>query len=106
MKHTKPLRTDETTVSAETLRLLTASHQLREVELSATEQGYVAKIRAGMADRLLRADRGGPRTFAKIDTAAKYLRSLGVGRISVDLANLPVLAQRALFETRGGPRRR
>ncbi|HEX7817381.1 hypothetical protein [Dyella sp.] len=93
-------------MSAETVRVLASSQQLREVEVLATEQGFVAKVRAGMTDRLLRADRGGARTFARIDTAAKYLRSLGVGRISVDLSNLPVLAQRALFETRGGPRRR
>lgn len=106
MNRPKPSRADESLVSAETVRVMASAQQIREVEVVATEQGFVAKVRAGMTDRLLRADRGGPRTFAKIDTAAKYLRSLGVGRLSVDLSNLPAVKQRALFETRGGARRR
>src|SRR5690242_4972758 len=88
-------------ISTPSLRTLVETGQLREVEVRAQPGGYIVLVKAGMLERVLKAQRSGARVFAKVDSAVRYLRELGIGRMTVDAADLPIAKkQRDMFAAR------
>lgn len=47
--------------------------------------GFVLAMREGVVEQLLRAQRGGPRKFKRLDAVANYLQELGAHRFEVEL---------------------
>ena len=88
-------------ISTPSLRTLVETGQLREVEVRAQPGGYIVLVKAGMLERVLKAQRSGARVFAKVDSAVRFLRELGIGRMTVDAADLPIVKkQRDMFAAR------
>lgn len=48
--------------------------------------GFVVAVGEGFDEQLLRAQRGGPRKFKRLDTVASYLQTVGVRQFEVELA--------------------
>lgn len=93
-------------ISTPSLRTLVETGQLHDVELRAQPGGFIVLVRAGMLERVLKAQRSGARVFARADTALRFLRELGIGRMTVDAADLPsVQKQRDMFGPRGEKKR-
>ena len=49
--------------------------------------GFVLVMRSGIQEEVLTAQRGGPRTFRRLETGASYLKDLGIHSFEVDLGS-------------------
>lgn len=47
--------------------------------------GFVLAMREGLDEQLLRAQRGGPRKFKRLEAVASYLHDVGAKRFEVEL---------------------
>ncbi|WP_372364232.1 hypothetical protein ACCQ07_21395 (plasmid) [Xanthomonas sp. NCPPB 3583] len=65
-------------MSITTLATLASAGVLRTVQLIGQVGGYTVMVRVGQAEQQLTGQRGTPRVFASLDTAAAQLLALGV----------------------------
>ena len=92
-------------ITTDTLRELASTGAVDAALVVAhPDGGYVLSVRVGDSVRTLGAFRGNVRRYAKLDTVAVHLAALGIRRIDVDLAALPVPGITTLV-TRGRQRR-
>lgn len=68
------------------LRHLARAGKLDELVAKAVPGGFVLVVRNGLEEEILRAQRGGARTFKRLDAVSSYLAELGVTRFCVDLS--------------------
>ncbi len=47
--------------------------------------GFVLTMREGIDEQLLRAQRGGPRKFKRLEAVATYLQTVGAARFEVEI---------------------
>jgi hypothetical protein len=71
----------------ETLRELIAAGSVRSVKLLGQRSGFTVLVRVGMQERFLANRAGVARVYAKLDTAAKDLRKMGLGEFAVNVVN-------------------
>ncbi|PPV06816.1 hypothetical protein [Xanthomonas axonopodis] len=74
-------------ISITTLSALASAGVLRTVQLIGQVGGYTVMVRVGQAEQQLTGQRGTPRVFASLDTAAAQLLALGVTVFEVLPAN-------------------
>lgn len=74
------------TVKFDVLRELVAAGSVRSATLVGQRGGYAVSIRTGRQQRLLANKAGAVRLFARLDTAAKELRELGLTEFAVNVA--------------------
>jgi hypothetical protein len=75
-------------LTIEKLRLLADTGGVKSVELIGVADGFVMRVNAKGEDALsgtLETDKGHVRTFSKLDTAAKLLFDMGLGKATLDL---------------------
>lgn len=70
-------------ISVTTLSALAAAGALRAVQLVGQRGGYTVMVRVGQTENQLHGQRGEPRLFASLDTAAAQLLALGVSSFEV-----------------------
>lgn len=75
------------TVKIETLRELIAAGSVRSATLLGQRGGYAVLIQVGTQERVLANRTGAARLYARLDTAAKDLRELGLAEFGVNAAN-------------------
>jgi hypothetical protein len=71
-------------ISTPVLRGLQAAGALTKVVIKGVPGGFVVTVTLGMEEQILQAQRGGARTFKRLDVAAAFLRRLGIFRFEVD----------------------
>jgi hypothetical protein len=76
-----------TAISTTTLAELASAGVLRAVQLVGQVGGYAVMVRVGQTEKQLTGQRGEPRVFASLDTAATQLLALGVTVFEVLPAN-------------------
>ncbi|MEQ7784248.1 hypothetical protein, partial [Xanthomonas hortorum] len=74
-------------MSITTLAALASAGVLRTVQLVGQVGGYTVMVRVGQTEKQLTGQRGEPRVFASLDTAATQLLALGVTVFEVLPAN-------------------
>jgi hypothetical protein len=74
-------------ISITTLAALASAGVLRTVQLVGQVGGYTVMVRVGQTEKQLTGQRGEPRVFASLDTAAAQLLALGVTVFEVLPAN-------------------
>ncbi|RBH09604.1 hypothetical protein BRM44_03900, partial [Xanthomonas oryzae pv. oryzae] len=74
-------------ISITTLAALASAGVLRTVQLVGQVGGYTVMVRVGQTEKQLTGQRGEPRVFASLDTAAAQLLALGVMVFEVLPAN-------------------
>ncbi|ATB60832.1 hypothetical protein NY98_13485 [Xanthomonas citri pv. fuscans] len=74
-------------ISITTLSALASAGVLRTVQLVGQVGGYTVMVRVGQVEKQLTGQRGEPRVFASLDTAAAQLLALGVTVFEVLPAN-------------------
>lgn len=76
-------------ISEPTLKELVEANAIREAVLVADAQkdGFAVVVRVGMSEKRLRSKRRDERIFKTLDTAGRYLRSVGIPRFSVDASS-------------------
>ncbi|MCC5053996.1 hypothetical protein [Xanthomonas campestris] len=74
-------------ISITTLAALASAGVLRTVQLVGQVGGYSVMVRVGQTEKQLTGQRGEPRVFASLDTAAAQLLALGVTVFEVLPAN-------------------
>ncbi|MBV6796060.1 hypothetical protein [Xanthomonas euvesicatoria] len=74
-------------ISITTLATLASAGVLRTVQLVGQVGGYSVMVRVGQTEKQLTGQRGEPRVFASLDTAAAQLLALGVTVLEVLPAN-------------------
>ncbi|MCE4289825.1 hypothetical protein LYZ96_12035 [Xanthomonas hortorum pv. vitians] len=74
-------------ISITTLAALASAGVLRTVQLVGQVGGYAVMVRVGQTEKQLTGQRGEPRVFASLDTAAAQLLGLGVTVFEVLPAN-------------------
>ncbi|MCC8549034.1 hypothetical protein LN480_04770, partial [Xanthomonas perforans] len=74
-------------ISITTLATLASAGVLRAVQLVGQVGGYAVMVRVGQTEKQLTGQRGEPRVFASLDTAAAQLLALGVMVFEVLPAN-------------------
>jgi hypothetical protein len=67
-----------------TLRELTAAHSPCEVRLVGEAGGFTVALDFGPITKVLTSTRGQVRRFASLNTAAEFLKQLGISRFEVD----------------------
>jgi hypothetical protein len=73
------------TIDHATLSRLAEADLLRSAQLVGQAGGWALSVKFGVAERLLSAQRTGKvRLFRKMETAAEYLRGLGIVRFEED----------------------
>ncbi len=92
-------------ISTTTLAALASAGALRTVQLVGQVGGYTVMVRVGQAEKQLTGQRGEPRVFASLDTAATQLLALGVMVFEVLPANY-VRAPKVYRRGGGRPRSR
>ncbi len=70
-----------------TLRELASTETLEAARLVATGSGFSVLVRCGASERALTSIRGELRLFANLNTAAEFLRRIGIHRFEVDATN-------------------
>jgi len=75
------------TINHTTLEQLIEANAVRSTTVVGVQGGWSVLVRYGMAERRLAAQRGGVRTWRRLDAVAGYLRGLGLARFEVDAAN-------------------
>lgn len=56
-----------------------------ETTIQGTKQGFLISVRIGEQERTLETARGATRLFASLDTAASFIRDIGLPRFVVDM---------------------
>ena len=74
-------------LTVEKLRLLADAGGVREVRIVGQGAGFVLVVATRDDEGTLETAVGDVRTFAKVDTAARLVRELGLGRAVLDLVN-------------------
>ena len=74
------------TINHATLEQLVDAGAVRSATAVGVHGGWSVLVRYGVAERRLAAQRGGIRTWRKLDAVAAYLRGLGLPRFDVDAA--------------------
>lgn len=77
-------------LSQATLVELALAGAVRGFTLHAHAEGYALSVQYGLSEGILTAKRGGPRRFARIETAFALLRDLRAAVVEVRLAPTPV----------------
>ena len=75
------------TINHATLAHLIKADAVRSATVVGVQGGWRVLVRYGMAERQLAAQRGGVRTWRRLDAVAGYLHGLGMARFEVDAAN-------------------
>jgi hypothetical protein len=75
------------TVKIETLRELIAAGSVRSATLLGQRGGFAVLVSVGMQERTLANRAGSVRLYARLDTAAKDLRELGLAEFGVNVVN-------------------
>ena len=75
------------TINHATLAQLIEADAVRSATVLGVQGGWCVLVRYGMAERQLAAQRGGVRTWRRLDAVAGYLHGLGLPRFEVDAAN-------------------
>ena len=75
------------TINHATLAQLIEADAVRSATVVGVQGGWRVLVRYGMAERQLAAQRGGVRTWRRLDAVAGYLHGLGLARFEVDAAN-------------------
>jgi hypothetical protein len=75
------------TINHTTLEQLIEANAVRSTTVVGVQGGWSVLVRYGMAERRLAAQRGGVRTWRRLDAVAGYLRGLGLAQFEVDAAN-------------------
>lgn len=70
------------------LRQLVHTGKAGELVAKVVPGGFVLAMREGAVEQLLKAQRGGPRTFKRLEAVASYLSELGADKFSVELSRL------------------
>jgi hypothetical protein len=70
-----------------TLKFLVGAGKAGGLVASGTEGGFVLLIREAGSESLLKAQRGGPRLFSRLDTVARYLKDVGISDFAVELSH-------------------
>lgn len=81
------MATAHATVKIETLRELIAAGSVRSATLLGQRGGYAVLVRVGLQERILANRVGNARLYARLDTAAKDLREMGLAEFGVNVAN-------------------
>ncbi len=74
-------------INTPTLRALAEAGSIRSAQIVGVTGGFALVVKYGLIERKLEAKRGHLRLFRSLDTAAPYLRSLGITSFTVDTAN-------------------
>lgn len=74
------------------LRQLIHSGKAGDLVAKVATGGFVLAMREGTVEQLLEVQRGGPRTFKRLEAVASYLSALGADKFSVELSS-PVTPQ-------------
>lgn len=72
------------TISTKTLKELVQAGSIRSALLIGTKDGFVLRVRYGIIERTVEAVRGHVRVFAALDSAASFLKRIGIHRFEVD----------------------
>jgi hypothetical protein len=75
-------------LTVEKLKILAAIGGVKSIELVAVADGFVMRINVKGDDAFsgaLETDKGHVRTFSKLDTAAKMIFDMGIGKATLDL---------------------
>jgi hypothetical protein len=75
------------TIDHHTLRGLVTAGSIRAASVVGQATGWGIVVHYGTVACPLAAQRGGVRTFRKLDTVMDYLRTMGIPRFEVDAAN-------------------
>ena len=75
------------TIKEATLKELVDAQSVRGARLVAEGSGFGVVVRYGMTERALASTRGRVRLFANLNTAAEFLRRIGLSHFEVDAAN-------------------
>src|SRR5262245_3957758 len=75
------------TIRESTLKELVDARTVLGARLVANGSGFAMVVRYGMTERALASTRGQVRMFASLNTAAEYLRRIGLSSFEVDAAN-------------------
>ena len=75
------------TINHATLAQLIEADAVRSATVVGVQGGWRVLVRYGMAERQLAAQRGGVRTWRRLDAVAGYLHGLGLARFDVDAAD-------------------
>lgn len=75
----------EQTFDTSVLRQLVRTGKAGELVAKGVPGGFVLAMRDGLDEQLLRAQRGGPRRFKRLEALANYLHNLGARRFEVEL---------------------
>jgi hypothetical protein len=73
------------TIDTPVLRQLVRSGKAGALIAKGVPGGFVLTMREGMDEQLLRAQRGGPRKFKRLEAVATYLRTVGAQRFEVEM---------------------
>jgi hypothetical protein len=72
------------TLKETTLRELVEAQSVRAACVVGLKGGYAVTVRYGLIERTLATTRGEVRVFASLNTAADFLRKLGLAKFEVD----------------------
>ena len=75
------------TINHAALARLIEADAVRSATVVGVQGGWCVLVRYGMAERQLAAQRGGVRTWRRLDAVASYLHGLGLARFEVDAAS-------------------
>lgn len=75
------------TIKESTLKELIDAQSVRGARLVADGSGFAMVVRYGVTERALASTRGQVRLFASLNTAAEFLRRIGLSTFEVDAAN-------------------
>jgi hypothetical protein len=68
------------------LRQLVRAGKAGELVARGVPGGFVLAMREGIDEQLLKAQRGGPRKFKRLEAVASYLQDIGAQYFGVDLS--------------------
>lgn len=69
------------------LRHLAKTGKLGDLIAKQVPEGFLLLMRDGLDEDVLKAQRGGPRTFRRLDSLCSYLNQLGVEHFRVELTD-------------------
>jgi len=75
------------TIKEITLRELVEASSVRSACVVGQPGGFAVTVRYGEAEKMLASSRGDFRRFASLNTAAEFLRKLGIMKFEVDATN-------------------
>lgn len=75
-------------LTVEKMRLLADTGAIKSIDLIGCSDGFTLQVNAkGDVGGLLETDKGHVRTFSKLDTAAKLIKDMGLGKASLDVTS-------------------